>query len=175
MRDMKTIDLGFTFQFSKGGQIADATEITVCEPGYDKRAVYRRMQGYVAQAQKGLLRMRSEQRSTAAPAPTEPPLEGKSAAEPEAEPDALFIMRMGLSVDEYEAFASYVQRELTNNKSLAFVGSNPDDRSPVGEDVWMSLDRHGNMDAIDKILSEFAGFFLSGRSTRPSPTESGTS
>lgn len=157
-----TVRFDFTFRYARAGLIEEGNCITVCEPNYEKRNVYRRMQGYLAEAQSGILkRYDFKELGDAA--------EKASADAPDTEKviKSINTMRMGLSMDEYPRFCDWLQKELTDARALAFVGDDltipPKERIPVGEGVWMSIAENGGLGQIEEVLSAFTDFFLSGR------------
>lgn len=171
--DRKTIRFDFEFEYPAHGRNERASAITVCEPPYAQRDVLRRMQAYVAEMQRGIMKTFTPEQLDEAARRRE---QGGSnqGEEPEAETAAienLASMRMGLGVEEYVKFADYVQRALTNAKGLAFVGEDPDSRVPITDLVWVNLSNAGGMEAVDRVLSEFVGFFTA---TRPAPKVSTT-
>ena len=163
----KTITFDFYFKYPHKGQYGESNCITVCEPGYEQRDVYRKMRGYVAEAQKGLIKM--NQGSRPEEAPKSDPTESKEIVEI----DAFLTMSLGLSIDQFTDFCEFVQRSLTNRRGLAFVGADPTDRVPITEEVWMNIADAGGMESLEKGLAGFADFFLGGPAK--SPTKTGTS
>ena len=174
---MRSIEFPFSFQFPNGGIQDLANAITVCEPNYDNRHVYRRMQAVLGDTAKALMVMQAELAAKTggksrevdeAPAPA-------PAAQPDSEPDIVDQVRIVLGTEGFESFVGYVQKELTNNRALAYVGSDLSilvkDRVPVTELVWMNISRECGMQAIDRVLSAFASFFLEGPRSATTPTE----
>lgn len=165
---LSTVTFGFRFQYPAKGQYEEADCITVCEPNWDKRQVYRRMHAYVAEAQKGMLRMFSNsdlQKQAESSTSSDSTSDG-------GDIDPLMIMRMGLGVDQYPTFVEWVTKEITNTKALAFVGSDPENRIPITDEVWMNIEKEGGLEAVDKVVGAFAGFFTArDQSTMPSGTE----
>lgn len=175
MRDTKkVITFDFNFTYTRDGNLIEGNTITVCEPAFDKRDVFRKMQAYVAEAQKGMLRTFSNDQLKAEADKQQ--ADGATAAAP-GELDALFTMRMGLGIDDYTRFAEFVQTALTGNRALAFIGDQDlpiKDRLPVQTGVWMSIAEAGGMEAVDQVLAGFASFFLGTRPAKnASPTTSG--
>lgn len=162
----KIVTLPFAFRYSKDGEFREATEITVCEPGYDSRDVYRQMIAFVAEAQKGLLKMFSDQQLEDKAAS-----EGAAASDDEKKDfDAFQTMSLGLSVERFPVFCDYVQRALTSKKALAYVGSNPEDRVACTEEVWRNIAEAGGMGELERVLSEFAGFFFGPKASSKATT-----
>ena len=56
-------------------------------------------------------------------------------------------------------WTEWVQRELTNCASLAYVGSDLStlvkDRIPITDLVWMTIAKEGRVEAIDRVIAEF--------------------
>lgn len=158
MRDTaKTIEFDFSFDYPKDGKYESAKAITVCEPGFDNRDVFRRMGGFIANAQKGLFKtfagMNREQIADKVDS------DGETAEQTEGDLDPLMMLRMGLSVDEYDAFLKYVEKVLTGNKMLAYVGTDPDNRTPVTEEVWRNIAAQGGLGEMERVLAVFICFF----------------
>ena len=57
---MRTIDFDFNFRYSRGGVFDEGNATTVCEPPYDKRNVYRRMQAYLGNVAKAMAVIQAE-------------------------------------------------------------------------------------------------------------------
>lgn len=170
----KTVTFDFQFNYSVNGKYEPATAITVCEPGFDHRDVFRRVSGYVASAQKGLLKMFAGQTREQ----IEDEVEAK-AEKPEKDDadsiDSLVTMRMGLTIEEYEAFLKVVERALTGNKMLAYVGSDAENRVPVTEEVWRNISQTGGLGEMERVLEAFVGFFFDTRPGSKGPaTANGT-
>lgn len=166
----KTITFEFEFEAPNGrGQYEPSSTITVCEPSFQNRDVFRRMGGYVAEASKGLMKMAGDK--------SKDEVEAEIAVEKgeTADPDALVLMRLGLSIDGYETFMRYVERTLTGNKSLAYIGTNPDNRIALTEEAWMNLAAAGGLDQMERVIGEFTGFFFATPQAQAgSQTTSGT-
>jgi hypothetical protein len=168
----RVIEFPFTFRYPRKGIFEEANSITVCEPGFDKRNTYRKMSSIVmeaqAVAQKKFAQNPDENKITV----EAPASEDGAPVEPKLPDDFdLMVIRMGLNADEYTRFCDWVQKELTNCKQLAFVGTDPDDKNPIVEEVWDSIARAGGMEAVDKVLSGFASFFsLLARPQSPTTT-----
>lgn len=173
----KTIDFDFDFTYSRGGNFHSANQITVCEPNYDKRDVYRTMRGYLGEAEKGLMKLFSDmpvqQKSDAAPEPSD-------TSGSESEPDLLEQMRLTLGVEGYSKFCDYVQRQITGHLSLCYIG-NADtplpERFAVNDAVWGDIAAKGGMEQIDRVLTAFGSFFTStskakGQTATPGTTSS---
>lgn len=175
MRDTaKTIEFDFSFDYPKDGKYESAKAITVCEPGFDNRDVFRRMGAYISEAQKGLLKTFAGSGNTEIEEAVKERAEG---VEPEnaPEPDPLMTMRLGLSLDSYDQFMKYVERALTGNKMLAYVGTDPDNRVAINEEVWRNIAQHGGLVGMERVHAAFTSFFLatpqaSGGSTKETGT-----
>lgn len=163
---MRTIFFPFNFRYPHAGVYEEGNAITVCEPSYDKRATHRRMAATVMDALSTAYRKSVGDQASTEQADAAPPSEGGGAKE--LEPEMLFtFVRMGMSTDEFVRWSEWVQRELTSCAPLAYVGADLSlpikDRSPVTEEVWMNIAREGGVEAIDRVIAEFASFFLSSR------------
>lgn len=75
----------------------------------------------------------------------------------EQERSAMFIMALGMDTEKYTKFQKYVKYLLTNDTRFAHV-ENED--IAVTDLVWKSIEEHGGMAAIDKILAGFTSFFI---------------
>lgn len=202
--DKKTITFDFDFNYSLNGQIVQASAITLCEPAYEHKAVRRKLQAYVAlvrdtaqrrqnaamlaaltpeqmmalddQAAKRRAEFEAAQaEAAAAPQPAE---KVEEPAAEEAAPDiSLEWFAAELGVDEFAKFTDFLQKALTGNKALAYVGADqdqdPKERVAVQEAVWMNIDKAGGMDAVDRVLAGFASFFAVARPAT-SQTSSGS-
>jgi hypothetical protein len=179
----KIVDLGVIFTYPSGGQQVEAMSIVVCEPGFEQRTTFRRMQGFVAMAQTGLLKKFATDRKSiedADESSLSPPETSTPAAAPQkaSEPDAISIMQMGLTNDEYCQFCEFVQRELTGKKTLAYIGDVLDqplkERVHVTEEAWINIVNAGSMEVLDKVISAFTSFFFSTPPAKAEATTSGT-
>lgn len=163
------------FQYSKNGNFEPATTITLRAPGLGKRHVHYTMGAFVMEAIGELQNRRASLLASAGatdPMPTSSnslDVDDAAPAKPEPEEDPLGfwqIMKMGLGPDKFPRFADYVMRELTGTPKLATVG---DTGIPLTEAVWESLVETNGMDAPERIMGTFTGFFLaSPKSKKPS-------
>jgi hypothetical protein len=166
----KTIEFDFSFTYSKGGQYEEAKSVTVCEPNFDNRAVFRKMSGYIALAQKGLVKTFSGLSRSQ----IEEQVEEKAPVEAPAEAEALATLSMGLEIDAYEEMLRFVEKALTSNKHLAYVGNDPQSRVPVTEEVWRNIAEAGGLEQMERVIGAFASFFMGTPSAKTSPKTSGT-
>lgn len=164
--DKKTVSFEFEFAYSYMNQIVKGNAITVVEPGFQDRATYRQMKAWMAEAFKGLSRMRADEMQSKvdevapdAQAPTE-----------DADPDAYLILSLGLEAARFAELGAFVEKALTNNKRLAFCGDDADHGVPVTDLIWQSIAREGGMEAVEKVCSAFAGFFMAGPSRQTTNT-----
>lgn len=172
----KIVNFDFSFDYPANGKYESATAITVCEPGFDGRDVFRRVSAYVASAQKGLLKMFAgqtrEQIEDEVEAKTEAP---KKDDDKDDGIDSLVTMRMGLTIEEYEQFLKFVERALTGNKLLAYVGTDADNRVQVTEEVWRNIAQAGGLSEMERVHEAFVSFFFDTRpASKGQATTSGT-
>lgn len=154
MRGTKTITFDdCEFTYSKGGQFVRGNQITVREPGLGKWEVHSQMTAYVSKAALAFSRLAAGMQVPDRPVEDEPEV-----ADQDEQQDVMQLMAMGLGVDEYPKFASYVKRVLTGSPRLASVGE--DGESAVTDEVWDSLAENGGMEAVTRVMSEFTGFFF---------------
>lgn len=159
----------FTFQHSYRGNIVDGNTITVVEPSFADRAVYRQMKAWVADAFRNMqTQTTSETRAAAADLEAEVGREAMEAAA--AEIDPYVILSMGLTGDRFAEFCAYVEKVLTNNARLAYCGTDAEHGVPVTQIVWEAIAKGGGIEAMEKVCATFAGFFLPGLS-RPTSTK----
>jgi hypothetical protein len=169
------VEFPFTFKYPRAGIYEEANSVTVCEPSYEKRAVHRRMSSTVMEALTAWQRKVAEygQRPNQEAASSEASDGDASSITGEV---VMVILRNGMTTDNFVRFCDFVQKELTDSKSLAYVGSDPEDRQPIVEEVWAAIAREGGVEAIDMIIGEFARFFSGfGPSPRPSGTAKSSS
>lgn len=169
MRDSsKSVSFEFEFAYSYMGQIVKGNTVTVVEPSFADRAVYRQMKAWMAEAFKGLSKMRDgevkEKVEDVAPA---------AADAPEIEPDAYLVLSLGLEGSRFADMAAYIEKVLTNNKRLAFCGDDAEHGVPITDIIWQAIAREGGMESVEKVCSAFAGFFMAG-SPPPTKTSSGS-
>ena len=161
----KTITFSdFEFHYMRSGIDETANSITVCEPGFDKRAVHAKMSAIIADAQvKAQLRFASSQTQSDAQPEPQPTTSESDGEEAVAEADFLMVCRMSMDPDAYVRFLEYVQQQLSGNRQLAFIGDDismpSKDRTPIGEEAWSSLAREGGMESVNRVLGAFASFF----------------
>lgn len=170
----KTITFPFSFQAPNGsGQYIDANAITLCEPGWDHRAVHHRMSSWVAEAQKGLVKVFSGLTDKQIEDKVEEESDGQVKSKDEM--DALLIMRMGLDIDQYEQFTKYVERTLRGQSALAYLGADPESaRIAVSEEALMNLVGTGGMRELERLFGEFASFFIGTQQADQSAMTTGT-
>jgi hypothetical protein len=170
---VKTIEFENYFRVPNKGQYDEVRTITVCEPNFDKRAVYHKMSIYVSEASKGLSKWATERLAATAKAASATAIAEPPPSDDAVQPDALFVMRMGLSIETYPVFVDWVCKELTNTRVLAYAGDDAENKIPITDEVWMNLAAANGMDAIDQVVSAFASFFLD-RDQAKSVTKNGT-
>lgn len=161
--DSKPVEFEFEFSYSYRNNMVTGNTITVVEPSFADRAVYRQCKAWVGEAFRGLQEMTRrdmESKASEAPAPVE-------TAE-ETEVDPYIVIQMGLSAERFVAFCEFVERALTNNVRLAFCGTDRQNAVPVTQVIWQDLANKGGVEAIEKVCAAFAGFFLAGPSRRTS-------
>lgn len=154
-RGEKVVTFDFNFTYSEKGSYVEANSITLKAPGLAKFDTHARMKGWVGKA------------VLAFSANAKPAAGGQSDDEParkddDDDQDVMQIMSMGLGVDDFATFAAYVKKTLTNS-TLATVG----DRGVLlTDEVWMDLEKHGGMEAVMKVMSDFTGFFFEALTSR---------
>lgn len=159
----KTVEFEFHFTYSRAGNFEQANQITVCEPNYEKRDVYRTMRGYLGEAEKGLMKLFKDVPIAAAPEPDG----AADAPKADDEPDLLEQMRLTLGVEGYSKFCDYVQRQLTGHLSLCYIGNSDTplaERLVVNDAVWGDIVQKGGMEQLDRVLTAFGSFFIGSRS-----------
>lgn len=196
MRDTEiTLTFAHEFHYPVNGGLGVTKTLTVCEPGFTDRDIYRRMSGFVGEAQKEMLIAR--ERSQVDKAARERDAADEAAREEQALADAKakaatdsdkiegdaeqmmaigeVIMQLGMDADRQAEFKRYVERVLTGNPRLAFIADDmvPGGRIALSEGLWMSLAQANGVAAIDMLVLAFLGFFLKARTTA-SATWSGT-
>lgn len=175
--DRKTITFDFEFAYSYQGNIVKGNCITVKEPGFQDRAVYRTMKGFIAEASAGFTRNRSESEiRDMAVEPTPVADDAAPAAAPaEADIPAYLIMSMGLRPERFVDLCNYVEKALTSNKRLAFAGDDEKFGPPITEIIWSEIAKQAGMDEVERVCSEFASFFLGRKSLPRTAPTTGTS
>jgi hypothetical protein len=191
MRDTE-ITLTFTNEitYPVSGGLGVTKAVTVCEPGFQDRDIYRRMSGFVTEAQKQMALAADSARVDKAAHEMDAAAEEAAeaaAAKPAADIDkteddaerlmaiGAFTMGMGMDADRQAQVKTYVERVLSGNTRLAYIADStvPGGRIPVTEAVWMSLAGSNGVAAIDTLVLAFLSFFLKLRPTA-SATWSGT-
>lgn len=170
-RGTKTITFDFPILYPVDGQYLETNKITVNSPGLGKYDVYSTMKSYVGKAMLNMSKARAgiksdEELKIALQDDDEAP--AQDAGEDE-DRDVMIIMAMGLSTEDYPKFATYVQKVLTGSPRLATVG---DEKCAITDEVWTSIEENGGMEAVNRVMSEFVGFFFD---ALPSPKKSGRS
>ncbi len=171
MRGETILTLDDPIKISENGNFAEVTSLTLRAPGLGKRHVHATMTAFVMEAISSLQSRRS---SLEAMAKTQPADVGGSlnvddedapkAAEKDEDPLGVWqMMAMGLGPERFQQFSDYVMKTLTGTPKLATAGDNG---SPVTDAVWEALDEVGGMDAVDRVLGTFTGFFLVDRKSK---------
>lgn len=169
----KTISFDFHFDYPSNGQYASANTITVCEPGFDHRDVFRRMGRWAAESDVGLFKQFAHLKRDEAAIERE--VEKKKDESGVEDDNGLSTLRIGLSGEEFEKCVKYIETVLTNNKRLAYVGTDADNRIPVTEEVWRNICDQAGLLEMERVLGAFASFFTGTPSARKeSPTQTGT-
>lgn len=186
----KTVTFDNAFRYSKNGQFEETNCITVCEPGYEHRQIFHTMRAYMGEAEKGLMKIISDLRSSQPAAPVAVPVEeappadaaeaeAKKAKEQEIE-DATYLeqMRMVLGIEGFPKFCDYVQKVLTNHKGLAYCGGEHGqeikERVPVTDGVWEQIANAGGVEEMDRVIAAFLNFFAGSPSKTTGQTETAT-
>lgn len=154
-RGEKTLTFDFPIRFSENGEWSETDKITICAPGLGKYDVYTTMQSYVGKAL--LTWSRGEKAKQDAQTTSTLDDDDEKPEASDENKDVMLYMSMGLDTETYPKFASYVQRVLTNSPKLARVGDN---KAPLTDDVWASIEEQGGMEAVTRIMSEFVDFFF---------------
>lgn len=161
---MKTVTFDLPFRYPRSGIYDEGNSITVCEPNFAQRAVFRQMQTYVAKVQAA-----ARAQFLSLPSQIVEELQQVRAARDAAAPVAEETKDVGLEWfadlgDDFPKFTEFVQKALTNAKDLAYVGSDlgeaVKDRVPVTDEVWLNIANAGGMAAVDKVLGAFSSFFV---------------
>lgn len=153
-RGEKVVTFDFNFTYSEKGSYVEANTITLRAPGLAKFDTHARMKGWVGKA---VLAFTSNAKPSGAAQADEEPEQGGDDNQ-----DVMQIMSMGLGVDDFATFATFVKKTLTNS-TLATVG----DRGVLlTDEVWMDLEKHGGMEAVMKVMSDFTGFFFEALTSR---------
>jgi len=161
--DSKPVEFEFEFSYSYRNNMVTGNTITVVEPSFADRNIYRQCKAWIGEAFRGLQEMTRrdmESKASEAPAPAE-------TAE-ESEVDPYVVIQMGLSAERFVQFCDFVERSLTNNVRLAYCGTDRLNAVPVTQVIWQDLANKGGVEAIEKVCAAFAGFFLGGPSRRTS-------
>lgn len=180
----KRIELGSSIKFSfrdSGGhnrfEVADF--VTVRAPGIEQYRIHQMMRSYVAKVRPALVENFARMSAVSARMRKESGLDDVPEPEPQApvgdepdgadERDALEWMALGLGEDTYPAFVEKVKAALTGNPRLLSIGPM---NGPVDDGIWYEIASNCGMAAVDKILSDFVGFFF-GLGGTSSPARSG--
>lgn len=153
MRGEKTVDLGFTFTVGQGDKgYVDVSTVTVRAPGFRRADIHDTMVAWVSKASINFAKVRA-----GLPSDAESTVEDEEAirALDDDDQDWMQMVAMGLEVDQYATFASYVRKVLTNSK-LASVG----DDGKLTDEAWEAIYEQGGMEAVRRIESAFVGFFF---------------
>lgn len=152
MRGEKTIDLGFTISVSQGGDYVSADTVTVRAPGFRRADIHDTMVAWVSKASINFTKLRAGLPVSDQPIDDDEALKSID----DADQDWMQMVAMGLEVDQYAGFASYVRKVLTNSK-LASVG---DVDAKLTDEAWEAIYDQGGMEAVRRIESAFVGFFF---------------
>ncbi len=150
---VKKIKFDFEFTYSKGGDDDLGDTIVLIEPGYDDLEVHARMTSLVTKGLFGALpsiralEPKDQSEDTAAKSPDTSNKEG----------DDMWLMALGMSDKKYIEFVTYVKKLLTNDARYAHIGG---EEIGITDMLWEEIGRQGGKQEIDRILSEFAGFFI---------------
>jgi len=167
MRGEKTIDLGYEIAYSKGGKFHTATTITVRAPGYELYRVHSMMQGWTSEGAVGYRKTFAEQIAKAETGEVPAPQAGEEPAE-DVKIDVMAMMAAGLTPARYAEFAAYVMDTLKNNAKLCSVGDDPS--ATLTDHVLRQIVENGGLADVDRIFSEFAGFFMLGQGSKAKPS-----
>lgn len=161
MRGTKTLQLPFEFEYSDGGTYVTTNEVTLTAPGIDRFHVHATMHAYVmdalfAMAKRAVeLQGASEARKNA----EEEEYEGDDQQDKkEIEGKEFFDqLALGMGIDKFPNFVTYVKKILTNNVHLARVGQG---KMPITDETWERIEEAGGMEAVKDIIGTFSSFFV---------------
>lgn len=172
MRGEKTIDLGFEVKVSRDGQFVPYSTVTVRAPGLDQYRVHSMMQGWTSEGARGFQKAYAEQIERArvereAAGEAMPAADG--ADKKDEEIDVMAMMSAGLTPERYAQFAEFVLTTMKKNHRLAWVGDQPLPGTALTDHVVEQIVENGGLAALDRIFSEFAGFFMLGQGSKAKP------
>lgn len=165
----KVLTFDFNFRYTRAGILDESSAIVLCEPSYTHQRTFHQMRAWCTMAEKGMISWLANVQNTM-DRNSDP--DAKVKPDDSQQPSALDTLRYGLTAEKYIEFVEFVQRELTGKKALAWVGSDDGaelaQRFELNAGVWQSIGENGGMDAIEKVISGFADFFLGPRTPKAS-------
>lgn len=156
----------------KDAGTTETNEITIRPPSIAHYHIHSKMEAWMGEAMRGMAAMQSSLGQTSPPVPPTPSNGAASSLdEDDDEQDPMQVMQMGLSIDTYPEFVSYVKDVLTNEPALAFIG---DARSPIRDVVWLNLAEVHGLDGVGRVIGTFTSFFLEALLDEPKQKKSGS-
>jgi hypothetical protein len=149
---VKKIKFDFEFTYSKGGDDDLGDTIVLIEPGYDDLEAHARMTSLVTKGLFGAMPLIKDAAQEGAGTGANETFDDSS-----DQRSAMWLMALGMSDKKYIEFVTYVKKLLTNDARYAHIEG---EEIGITDMLWKEIGRQGGKQAIDRILSEFAGFFI---------------
>jgi len=157
------VHLPFEFDYSDGGTMKKETMITVRAPSFADFKIHNAMVGRAKSAEVGTAVALSGFKRSADDASPAPAASEREESDAEMVDRVIGVYAMGLGDEKFSTFMEFVKATLTNNPRLAAVGET---KIPIKDAVWEQIGLKGGMDAVNLIISAFAGFFLTDQRSR---------
>lgn len=168
MRGEKTIEFDYEILVSQNGQFVPHRTVTVRAPSLDQYRVHALMQGWTSEGAQGFRKAYAddiERARKSQEAGTEPQAGAKDGKDDDTI-DVMAMMASGLTPERYADFAEYVLSVIKNNHRLAYVGDVADRGSALTDHVVQQIVEKGGLADLDRIFSEFTGFFMLGQGSK---------
>lgn len=157
MRGTTTIEFDFEFEYADGGQHHKAFAITLQAPGFDRYDVHTAMTAWIGKAALGFMANMPERQKPDGAERRQKANGDKTAEEIRAERrSSLTNLAMGLGVDDYQRFATFLRRTLTKNSALARVAET---EVGIQDMTWSTIADQGGIEAVEEIMGAFIDFF----------------
>lgn len=146
------------FRYSRQGQFETATEIKLVAPGLGKRHVHTALQAFVGEAVGSLQERRASLLAQAGATESRDAEAAAATGNDDTNPLGYWMfMTMGLNDKSLQRLNAYLMAELTGSPRLASIG---DTGEPMTDAAWESLVETNGMEAVDRVLGTYIGFFM---------------
>lgn len=155
------------FQYPLQGNMGEASSVIVQEPGFSQIKVHRAMSHHVMQAMMGMQKHKGLLEADE----DKPVVIDQDGNEDDNADQIMSLFAMAIEDgDKFQKVCTDIQSVMTNNAIIARISDGHN--TPISEAAWNGIAETNGIDGMNKVLSVFSGFFLTGQ--QPAPSQSAT-